>query len=237
MFKAASRFGAATHTVVLAVSGGPDSLALLLAAEAWRNSRDSSLPPLRFCVATVDHRLRPASAAEAAFVADLCRSFGLPHRTLVWEVTASAGNLSEEARLARYDLLTTFARSQKAGLVLTAHHEDDQLETHVMRARRGSGPVGLAAMRPVRELAPGIVLARPFLDIPGARLKASVAARGLAAVDDPTNRDPAYERVRVRTGLAEQRDRPGGSEAILGRGLGCARSAGDAARRGDDGIR
>ncbi|MCB8839280.1 tRNA lysidine(34) synthetase TilS [Aurantimonas sp. VKM B-3413] len=201
VFSAASLRGASLEAAVLAVSGGPDSLALLLAAQAWRKAERSGRPPIRFYVATVDHRLRPQSAAEAAFVANLCRDFDLPHRTLVWAAPAPAGNLPEEARLARYDLLQTFARRCNAGLVLTAHHEDDQLETHVMRARRGGGPTGLAAMRLVREMTRGIVLARPFLDIPGARLKASVAACGLAAADDPTNRDPAYERVRVRSGF------------------------------------
>ncbi|MEX6507093.1 tRNA lysidine(34) synthetase TilS [Jiella sp. M17.18] len=194
--------------IVLAVSGGPDSLALLLAADAFRKSGNGP-EARRIHVATVDHRLRPESGAEAAHVAALCRNFGLPHSTPVWREPATQGNLPQQARLARYRLLADFARHCGARLILTAHHEDDQFETHLMARRRGAGSIGLAGMRSLREMAPGLFLGRPFLPVAGDRLKATVAAHGLPAVDDPTNRDTHYERVRIRADLSAGRhDRP-----------------------------
>jgi len=185
---------------VLAVSGGPDSLALLLAAYEARKT--PVLSDIHFDVVTVDHGLRPQSAIEADFVAGIARTLDLPHETMRWAEPTHTGNIPAAARRARYRLLLDAARQSGATVILTAHHQDDQLETHLLARARGAGDTGLAGMRRVRDIAPGIALVRPFLDVPGGRLKATVAAAGIRAVDDPTNADATYHRVRLRQQLA-----------------------------------
>ncbi|WP_193227592.1 tRNA lysidine(34) synthetase TilS [Aureimonas psammosilenae] len=185
--------------VLLAVSGGPDSLALLvLAAENIDRLRLAGFRPV---VATVDHRLRPESAAEADFVAAEAERLALPHYVLPWLGAKPTGNLAAAARDARYALLATYARQLGAPAILTAHHQDDQIETHLLAGARGAGDRGLAGMRDARRLSPDLWLLRPFLSVPGARLKASVAERGLVCVDDPSNRDPRFDRARLRATL------------------------------------
>ncbi len=185
---------------MLAVSGGPDSLALLLAASEARKS--PFLSDIQFDVVTVDHGLRPQSAMEADFVAGIALKMKFPHKTMCWAEPAHSGNLPAAARRARYGLLLDAARQSGATVILTAHHQDDQLETHLLARARGAGDTGLAGMRRVRDIAPGIALVRPFLGVPGGRLKATVADRDLRAVDDPTNTDVTYHRVRLRQQLA-----------------------------------
>lgn len=185
---------------MLAVSGGPDSLALLLAANEARKT--SFLSDIRFFVVTVDHGLRLQSDVEADFVAGIARTFALPHKTMRWAEPAPTGNIPAAARRARYGLLLDAARQFGATVIVTAHHQDDQLETHLLALARGAGDTGLAGMRRVREIAPGMALVRPFLDVPGGRLKATVAAEAIRAVDDPTNADATYHRVRLRRQLA-----------------------------------
>lgn len=199
MAQAASRIGRPKRAV-LAVSGGPDSLALLLAAIDARKT--PVLSDIHFDVVTVDHGLRQRSAIEADFVASIARSLALPHKTMRWAKPTHSGNLPAAARRARYGLLLDAARQSGATVILTAHHQDDQLETHLLARARGAGETGLAGMRRVRDIAPGVALMRPFLDVPGGRLKATVAAAGMRAVDDPTNADMAYHRVRLRQQLA-----------------------------------
>ncbi|KQT88150.1 tRNA lysidine(34) synthetase TilS [Aurantimonas sp. Leaf443] len=183
---------------VLGLSGGPDSLALLLnLVEARDRLADRGLDVS--CV-TVDHGLRAASAEEARFCADLCRRLAVPHETLVWS-GHGPGNPSAAARAARYRLLAAAARRRGAGAILTAHHRDDQIETHILARERGAGPRGLAAMRRKRALAPDLVLLRPLLDLDGAGLKADLAARGQVAVVDPTNEAADAARIRIRRAL------------------------------------
>jgi len=185
--------------LLLAVSGGPDSLALLIAVAGWLHEGG---PRPRVSVATVDHRLRAASAAEAEAVARVANDFGLAHATLCWDGEKPARGIPEAARAARYRLLADHAAAIGADCLVTAHHRDDQAETVLMRLAAGSGIAGLAAMRPRVAVAPGLALARPFLPFPKARLVATVAAAGLEAADDPTNRDPAYMRARLRSPAA-----------------------------------
>ncbi|MGY2048761.1 tRNA lysidine(34) synthetase TilS [Methylobacterium sp. JK268] len=176
--------------VIVAASGGPDSTALMgCVAEL--------APRGPVTVATVDHGLRPGSAAEAAGVADLAARLGLPHRILAWEGEKPRSRLQERARAARYALLARLAAEIGAGAILTAHSLDDQAETVLMRLCAGSGPAGLAGIAPARRLGP-IVLARPFLDLPKARLVATCAARGWPFVTDPSNAAPAFARARLR---------------------------------------
>jgi tRNA(Ile)-lysidine synthase len=177
----------------IAVSGGPDSLALLiLAAAAF---------PGRITAVTVDHGLRAAAAAEAASVAALCAARGLPHVILRRDGPPITANVQAQARAARYALLADWCRSHGHSLLLTAHHADDQAETLLMRLARGSGGDGLSGIRARRDLG-GVTLLRPLLACRKADLGAIVAAAGWAAVDDPSNHDPRHDRTAVRALLA-----------------------------------
>lgn len=180
------------ETVLLAVSGGPDSTALLAAAAAIG-------PTQRIQVATVDHGLRVESPEEARVVAALSARFDLPHRTLPWFGAKPERGIQAAARTARYDLLARHAAAIGAACVLTAHTRDDQAETVLLRLIAGSGPMGLAGMRAERKLSGGIRLARPFLGVPKADLIAYCEARALDYVRDPSNRDPRFARVRLRS--------------------------------------
>ena len=185
--------------VVLAVSGGADSLALMvLWAEA--RARDPDLPPA--IVATVDHGLRAAARDEAEFVGRIARAHGLDHRILVWEGDKPTADLQAAARAARRALLAELARTQGFDTVLLAHHADDQAETFLSRLARGSGVRGLAAMAPAR-LDGDILWLRPFLDRPKAELAAVLEARGIDWIRDPSNADPRFERARLRAAAAD----------------------------------
>jgi tRNA(Ile)-lysidine synthase len=179
--------------LLLAVSGGPDSTALLLMAAAWAAEQGS---PELFA-ATVDHGLRAESAAEAERVAALAARLGVAHATLVWEGEKPSARLQERAREARYALLAAHARTVGAGVVVTAHHLDDQAETVLMRLTRGSGVAGLAGMA-ARSRRGEIDIARPLLTIPKAELVAFCEARGVDYARDPSNADPRFARPRLR---------------------------------------
>ena len=179
--------------VVLAVSGGPDSVALMRLAAAVASARRVALP----IVATVDHGLRSGSAAEADLVVAWAHACGLPHRVLAWTGPKSSARRQEAAREARYRLLAAFAGAVGASHVLTAHHADDQAETILLRLCRGSGPTGLAGMERETVLH-GIAVARPFLGIRKARLVASCQAEGWPFLNDPSNTDPDFARTRIR---------------------------------------
>lgn len=192
-------------TVILAVSGGRDSMALLALAGFHRARFEKE--GVHFAVASVDHGLRPESAQEARHVARAAERFGLPHRTLRWDGSGSASNLSARARNGRYALLLRAARERGSALILTAHHEDDQIETHLMAAARGDGTGRRAGMRVLRALAPGVELARPLLRIRRERLEGTLSRHGIGWIDDPTNTDPSYARARLRAELATGFDR------------------------------
>lgn len=185
--------GPAPSLLGVAVSGGPDSLALLLLAAAAF--------PDRVRAATVDHKLRPESAAEAAFVRDICARLAIPHATLA-AGDAIAGNVQAGARALRYRLLAGWAAAEGIDWLLTAHHRDDQAETLLMRLQRGSGLAGLAGIRAAAEIL-GLRVARPLLGWSRAELADLVAAAGLEAVQDPGNRDERYDRARLRRRLGE----------------------------------
>lgn len=181
----------------IAVSGGPDSLALLLLAAAAR--------PGRIEAATVDHGLRPGARAEAEMVADLCRRIGVPHAILTarWERSPETA-IQERARGERYRLLGYWAEERGLAAVVTAHHAEDQAETLLMRLARGAGVKGLAAMRP-RSVASGshVRLARPLLGWRRSELEQICADAGVSPAHDPSNDDERFERVRVRRALGE----------------------------------
>ena len=180
--------------IVLAVSGGPDSIALMWLAARWRR-RLASGP--RMIAVTVDHGLRAASAREARDVKRLTQSLGLAHRTMRWSGTKPKTGLPAAARTARYHLLAKAARNHGAIHIFTAHTRDDQAETLLMRMLRGSGLAGLAAMAG-QSPRDGVVLVRPFLDVPKSRLVATLKKAKLGFADDPTNRDLNFTRPRLR---------------------------------------
>ena len=180
--------------LVLAVSGGPDSIALMWLAARWRRSLARG-PVLT--VVTIDHGLRREAAREAREVRRLAAELGVPHRTLRWRGAKPTTGLPAAAREARYRLLAQAARAAGASHVLTAHTRDDQAETLLMRLLRGSGLAGLSAMASLSER-DGIVLARPLLEVPKAQLIATLQRAGIGFADDPTNRDTAFTRPRLR---------------------------------------
>ncbi|CAN5527163.1 hypothetical protein BH09PSE4_BH09PSE4_00780 [soil metagenome] len=180
---------AGTAPIGLAVSGGPDSMAMLVLAHAAF--------PGTLAVATVDHALRADSAREAVMVAGECAKIGIPHTILLPEDPIAGASLQARAREARYDLLEHWAVGAGVAALLTAHHADDQAETFLMRAARGSGLPGRAAIR-ARQALGGIALVRPLLDWRRAELRAIVRRAGVPFVDDPANADDRYDRTRFR---------------------------------------
>jgi tRNA(Ile)-lysidine synthase len=182
--------------LAVAVSGGADSLALCLLADHWARARGGSVIGL-----TVDHRLRPEAAAEARQVAAWLAAHGIAHRTLAWRPPDGLRNLQAAARTARYALLDAWCRDSACLHLLTAHHREDQAETFLLRLARGSGLDGLASMRAERALVHCRLL-RPLLPVPHDRLTASLAAQGQAWIEEPSNRDPRYARVRLRSSAA-----------------------------------
>lgn len=178
----------------IAVSGGPDSLALLLLAAAAR--------PGLVEAATVDHQLRPGSRKEAEFVRSVCDRLGVAHMILTVTVERGA-SLQAQARAARYGVLGEWAIQRDLAAVATAHHADDQAETLLMRLARGAGLGGLVGVRQTLPLEAGIAVIRPLLDWRRAELAAIVAAAGITPVDDPANRDPRHDRSRFRGMLAK----------------------------------
>lgn len=188
--------------ILLAVSGGPDSVALMLLAAIWARGR--ALPFLH--VATVDHGLRPESRSEAIAVARWAQAISLPHQILTWEGAKPTSRIQERAREARYDLLFGHAVEIGADCVATAHHADDQAETILFRLLRGSGVSGLAGMAPTSERH-GVVLSRPLLQCRKEDLVSFCGATRHPFIDDPSNRNPMFARTRIREligHLAEQ---------------------------------
>ncbi len=185
--------------LILAISGGPDSTALMVLAARWRKALKRGP---RLIAVTVDHGLRPEAKKEAAAVKRLARSLRIEHRTLRWTGRKPRTGIQEAARAARYRLLAEVSRQAEAAPILTAHTRDDQAETVLFRMMRGSGIGGLAGMRH-GSLLPGsekekIELFRPLLDMPKARLIATLRAARVAFADDPSNRDPRFTRPRLR---------------------------------------
>jgi len=184
-------------TVMVAVSGGSDSVALLLLAHDWAMRHGVCLQ-----VVTIDHQLRRDSAQEAAWVHDLCNTMDLAHQTVAWQDWQGQGNTQAAARAARYRLIQS-ACPDGVTQVLLGHTLDDQAETVLLRIKRGSGVDGLAAMSPRRRLPHGLELLRPLLDVSRADLRRYLTARGQTWCDDPSNDNPDYDRIRMRQALPQ----------------------------------
>lgn len=182
----------------VAVSGGGDSVALLCVLADWRATGG---PPLE--AVTVDHGLRPASVQEAQGVAELCQRLEVPHTTLHWEGWDGTGNLPDQARRARYRLIGDWAAGRGIPAVALGHTADDVAETFLMRLARGSGLDGLASMSDSVSSADGQTrFVRPVLHCSRLELREELTRRGQVWVDDPSNEDPQFERVRMRKAIA-----------------------------------
>jgi tRNA(Ile)-lysidine synthase len=181
-----------TPDLAVAVSGGPDSLALCLLAAHWARLRGGAVTAL-----TVDHGLRPESAAEADQVGAWLAPRGIAHQVLPWHGPKPQSGIQAAAREARYRLLADWCRTNGVLHLLLAHHLDDQAETVALRSLRQSGPDGLAGMAPVREIA-GLRLLRPLLAVPKRRLIATLRAAGQSWIEDPSNRSESFARSRLR---------------------------------------
>ena len=203
-------FGSALAApIALAVSGGADSMALLhLVARALERPQCKSSSQMRanwVRVLTVDHQLRSESAAEAAFVKAQAERLGFVHTTLHWQGEKPASGLQAAARAARYALMASALTNEQADggprrSLITAHHAGDQAETLLMRLARGSGVSGLAAMRSVSQMH-GVTLLRPLLAIAKSRLVATLQAAGAGWIEDPSNTNQDFERIRIREAL------------------------------------
>lgn len=177
----------------IAVSGGGDSVALMHMAAEWGQGRT-------LMVATVDHGLRPESAAEARQVSRAARALDLPHATLVWQRGTETGNLMANARDARLRLLAGWARRNRLSAVLLGHTADDQAETLLMRLARGSGIDGLASMAEWRDRF-GVRWLRPMLGAGREDLRDWLTARGIGWADDPSNENEDFDRIRIRKAI------------------------------------
>jgi tRNA(Ile)-lysidine synthase len=217
---------AAEPALVLAISGGPDSTALLYLMARWRAVRQ---PAPRLLAVSIDHGLRPEARQEAAAVKRLSEKLGVEHRTMRWTGAKPSTGIQEAARVARYRMLRIAARRTKARCVLTAHTLDDQAETVLFRMARGSGLAGICGMArsvPIDKLASGfaqpidaardtkgstraehVVLVRPLLETSKRRLIVTLQEAGISYSEDPSNVDPRFARSRLRKlmpGLADE---------------------------------
>ena len=235
----------AAQGIVLGVSGGPDSVALMLLAAEWARAR---APPPPLYVATVDHGLRKDSRGEAELVARWAAGLALPHAILDWDGVKPKSRIQERAREARYELLFAYAAKIGADHVMTAHHADDQAETILFRLLRGTGICGLSGMASSSERN-GLILARPLLAHAKTDLAALCQSKPHPFFDDPSNNDPVYARTRIRRLGSLLADEGLGRAALLRLGRraaradaalaahACAVRAGFVARREEGGFR
>jgi tRNA(Ile)-lysidine synthase len=188
---ALARFEASPFLAV-AVSGGPDSLALAILADHWAREKGGEI-----CALTVDHGLRPESGDEVRRLGAWLAARRIRHEALIWTGKKPVSGIQEAARFARYRLLADWCRDHHCLHLLTGHHRNDQIETHLIRRRAHSGGDGLAGMSAIRELAECRVL-RPLLGVAKDRLSAFLEAEGQPFITDPSNLNPAFERSRYR---------------------------------------
>ncbi len=196
--------------VGVAVSGGSDSMALLLLADNWARDMGCELR----CV-TVDHRLRESAADEARFVASRCRELGVPHETLEWKSKPDSGNLQDTARVARRQLIGNWARRHGIDQILLGHTGDDQAETFLIRLARGSGVDGLASMYEV-ERESGLSWIRPLLNMGRQDLREFLNLFGETWCEDPSNDDDRFHRIRIRKAKRQLEELGLGTATMVG---------------------
>lgn len=205
------------RAMAVAVSGGADSMALCLLAAKWAAERG-----LSFVALSVDHGLRPEAKAEAEQVGAWLQGRRISHHILTWQGGAArSGAIQERARTARYDLMRDWCQKHGVGHILLGHHLEDQAETVLMRLRKGSGLMGLAGMAPAREH-DGMILLRPLLDVPKARLRATLKVLGQTWVEDPSNQNRVFERVRIRQLLDHLKNEGVSAHRLAGAARACA---------------
>ena len=179
-------------TIVVAVSGGADSLALTLLANEYAKLKGHAIQAV-----TVDHGFRPESKAEAVTVFGILGAQNISHHTLVWSHEESLNRKHERARAARYQLLIDFCKKYENPVLMTAHHAQDQAETILMRFLKGSGPAGFQAIQAARH-EDDVPIIRPLLGIAPSDLREHLNEQRITWIEDPTNTDTLYERTRVR---------------------------------------
>jgi len=209
----------------IALSGGGDSVALLHLAHRWAGARGVPL-----AAASVDHGLRPGSAAEAAMAGAQAQRLGISHRVLNWAGGGATGNLMGNARKARLGLLADWAASQGVAAVATGHTRDDVAETLLMRLSRGAGIDGLARMAERRQDR-GVIWLRPLLDVGREELRDWLRDIGVTWIEDPSNSDPRFHRARLRQAMGQLGLDPA-MLALSARHLAAARDALDAGLTG-----
>jgi tRNA(Ile)-lysidine synthase len=211
----------ASKRIAVGVSGGADSMALTLLADGWARERGVELMAL-----TVDHGLRAESAREGSQVGGWLRARGISHQTLRVSRARPVAGIQNAARRWRFAAFDAWCRENNASPVLLAHTAEDQAETLWIRILADSGPDGLAAMRPETRVS-GLCIARPLLSISKQRLVATCQARGQEWIEDPSNRDPRFTRVRLREMTADlHREGLGIAEALrITRGMAIVRGA------------
>lgn len=180
----------------VAVSGGADSLALCLLAQNWAEKNGHSLVAL-----SVDHGLRPEAATECRWVNETLAKYGIEHHTLIWTGDKPARAIQATAREARYDLMGQWCKEQGIKDLLLGHHQDDQVETFLMRLARGSGVDGLSAMQKVTHRG-ALRLIRPLLDAPKINLQKYLQDKGQDWIEDPSNHNVAFDRVKMRNAMS-----------------------------------
>ncbi len=187
--------------IAVAVSGGADSMALVLLADAWAKQHNG-----RIIALTVDHGLRPESATEADTVHSWLTQRKIEHHILRWEGDKPSSNLQSLAREARYALMTSWCKQHQITYLLTAHHQQDQAETVLLRLERGSGVDGLSGI-PVQTERDGIILLRPLLLLTPEQLRLYLHEQNQNWIEDPSNQNTRFSRVRMRQWLAQQEDK------------------------------
>ena len=186
--------------LAVAVSGGADSMALFVLLHGWAETNARKVHVL-----TVDHGLRPESAAEAQQVKTFVATYPhATHQTLIWQGEKPQTKIQESARHARYDLMADYCEQNSIKDLFLAHHADDQLETILFRLAKGSGLDGLCGMRHIVAFDDTLTLHRPLLGMEKHALMATCAAHNAPIVHDPSNHNPAYARPRLRQALAEE---------------------------------
>ena len=196
LLETAARYYAEGSALGIMVSGGGDSMALLHLLHRITHARGQRLEAI-----TVDHGLRPEARAEAEMVAAFCTARGIPHQIALWQQGSSTGNLMDRARRARYQLAASWAQAQGIAQIAVGHTADDQAETLLIGLSRRAGIDGLSGMRKT-WVQDGIRFSRPLLSIPRADLRRYLTRHGIAWVDDPSNDDTHYTRVKARRALA-----------------------------------
>jgi tRNA(Ile)-lysidine synthase len=184
-------------TVVVGVSGGADSMALTLLAKEYVNLKGGNLQAV-----TVDHQIRPESSEEALWVKQTLQCQGIEHQTLLWHHADDLNRRHERARTARYQLLVDFCKNYQNPVLLTAHHQQDQVETILMLFLKGTGPAGFQGIQ-AQRLHEGVQIVRPLLDVSPDQLRLYLKNIGITWVEDSSNYDTFYERTRIRA-LVEQ---------------------------------